>query len=226
MRVLVTGADGFVGRHLVRELASAGHEPISAVRPGGRAPETGRTVALELESGASVADAVATWPDAIVHLAAVASGREARRDPVAAWAVNATGTARLIEASMRLRDSRNADPLVLIVSTGEVYGEGPGVPRVETDGLRPQSPYAASKVAAEFAALEAWWRTGLRVIVARPFPHTGRGQSPVYALPAFVARLREARATGKTEVDTGNLAPVRDLLDVRDVVRGYLALLD
>jgi GDP-4-dehydro-6-deoxy-D-mannose reductase len=96
---------------------------------------------------------------------------------------------------------------------------------VETDPLLPISPYAASKVGAEAAGLETWRRTGLRVIVARPFPHTGAGQSARYVVPAFAARLREARRSGARTVPTGNLAPVRDLLDVRDVVAAYRLLL-
>jgi GDP-4-dehydro-6-deoxy-D-mannose reductase len=80
-------------------------------------------------------------------------------------------------------------------------------------------------VGAEVAALEVWRRTGLRTVVARPFTHTGPGQEPRFVLPAFVSRLRAARASGASEVPTGNLGPVRDLLDVRDVVEAYLALL-
>ena len=93
------------------------------------------------------------------------------------------------------------------------------------DPLLPLSPYAASKVGAEVAALEAWRRTGLRVIIARPFPHTGPGQSRHYAVPAFAERLSAARSSGAVTVPTGNLEPVRDLLDVRDVVEAYRLLL-
>jgi GDP-4-dehydro-6-deoxy-D-mannose reductase len=112
-----------------------------------------------------------------------------------------------------------------VVSTGEVYGAGAAVPRRETDPWAPVSSYGASKVAAEVAALEVWRRTGLRVIVARPFPHTGAGQTTGYVVPAFAARLRAAKAAGDTMVPTGNLEPVRDLLDVRDVVDAYRRLL-
>jgi GDP-4-dehydro-6-deoxy-D-mannose reductase len=100
------------------------------------------------------------------------------------------------------------------------------VPRVESDLPRPQSPYAASKLGAEVAVLESWRRAGLRAIVARPFTHTGPGQPARYVLPAFVERLRQARARGAQEVPTGNLEPVRDLLDVRDVIEAYLALIE
>jgi GDP-4-dehydro-6-deoxy-D-mannose reductase len=116
--------------------------------------------------------------------------------------------------------------MFLAVSTGEVYGLGGPEARRERDEPRPASPYAASKLAAEVAVLEVWRRTGLRTVIARPFTHTGPGQQPTFALPGFVARLRAAKASGQAVVPTGNLEPVRDLLDVRDVTEAYLALLE
>ena len=171
--------------------------------------------------------ALAWGPDAVVHLAAVASVREARRDPGAAWEVNAAGTARLASRRRGVREAGRVDPMILLVSTGEVYGAGPPTARVETDPLRPVSPYAASKVGAEVAALEAGRRTGLRVVVARPFPHTGAGPKPATTScrPSPSASGRRA-LSGATTVPTGNLEPVRDLLDVRDVVRAYRLLLE
>jgi GDP-4-dehydro-6-deoxy-D-mannose reductase len=227
--VLVTGADGFVGRYLVHRLRRAGHEVWAGCRPGGEAVAWGddgvRSVPLELTDDGSIRAALAFEPDAVVHLAAIASNREAREDPGLAWEVNAAGTARLAEALSRRRE-QGGDPLLLAVSTGEVYGIGGPAPRRESDELRPASPYAASKAAAEVAVLEVWRRTGLRAVIARPFTHTGPGQQPRFALPGFLARLRAAKASGQAVVPTGNLEPVRDLLDVRDVTEAYLALLE
>jgi GDP-4-dehydro-6-deoxy-D-mannose reductase len=227
VRILVTGADGFVGRWLVRELVALRHAVTGAVRPGNPALEAGLgvpVVPLELVDDASVRAAVADAPDAVVHLAAVASNHAARLDPGWAWTVNAAGTARLLEALGRLREG-GSDPLALVVSSGEVYGAGEPRPRREDEACRPASPYAASKVAAEVAAGEVARRTGLRVIVARPFTHTGPGQAPGFALAGFAARIRAAARRGERTVPTGNLHPVRDVLDVRDVVRAYAALL-
>ena len=179
MRVLVTGADGFAGRHVVELLVQAGHKVWAGCRPGGepakswlgpQAQKAVTVIPLEITDPTSVSAALGRPFEAIVHLAAVASGSEARRDPGRAWVVNAAGTARLVDAAVVIRGKTGVDPLLLVVSSAEVYGNGPAVPRVETDPLVPQSPYAASKVGTEVAALEAWRREGLRVVIARAFP--------------------------------------------------------
>jgi GDP-4-dehydro-6-deoxy-D-mannose reductase len=141
-----------------------------------------------------------------------------------AWGTNAAGTARLAEELARLKAAGDADPVLVFASTGEVYGSGPARPRTERDPLLPCSPYAASKVGAEAAVLETWRRTGLRVIIARAFPHTGPGQSTRFVAPAFAERLRLAKRARVPVVKTGNLEPVRDFLDVRDVAAAYLSL--
>lgn len=235
MNVLVTGADGFVGRVLVRRLLAGGHGVTGAIRHGEPHAEAGFTAAergavawvpLELDGTSSMEHLAASSVDAVVHLAAVASSSEARRDPAAAWMVNVVGTARLVDALSRAKAEGRADPLVLVVSSSEVYGAGEGERRrLETDPARPQSPYGATKAAAEIAGLEAWRRTGLRVAIVRAFQHTGPGQSLTYVVPALARRIREAKRAGARTVTTGNLAPVRDLSDVRDVVAAYLALL-
>jgi len=235
VKVLVTGADGFVGRWLIRRLLDDGREVFGAVRPAQPPRDDGLTpterdavrwLPLEINDDASVRQCVDLPYDAVVHLAAVSSGAEALRDPGVAWTVNAAGTARLANVLAEARRRERADPVVLIVSTGEVYGRGEGhKPRHETDSVAPCSPYAASKVGAEAAGLEAWRRAGLRVLVARSFAHTGPGQDPRFVVPAFAQRLRFAQRIGAPVVKVGNLEPVRDLLHVQDVVDAYVRLL-
>jgi GDP-4-dehydro-6-deoxy-D-mannose reductase len=182
-------------------------------------------IPLELGDLRSVQQLAARPYDAVIHLAAIASGGDALRDPGVAWAVNAAGTARLLGEFGRRRRAGEADPVVLVVSTAEVYGTGNGQPLVETDPVSPRSPYAASKAGAELAALETRARTGLRVLIARAFPHTGPGQDERFVAPAFARRLRGARLAGARVVKVGNLEPVRDFLDVRDVAAAYTALI-
>ncbi|MGH7675501.1 MAG: NAD-dependent epimerase/dehydratase family protein [Gemmatimonadales bacterium] len=234
MKVLVTGADGFVGRWLVRRLLADGREVYAAVRPAAGGGDDGftpeeraavRWLPLELTDTESVHRCAAHPYDAVAHLAAVASGVDAARDPGHAWNVNAAGTARLVHALAEARRDGGADPRVLVISTGEVYGRGDGGLRQESDPPAPVSPYAASKLGAEIAALEAYRRTGLRVIIARPFAHTGPGQDSRFVIPAFAQRLRFAKKIGAPVVKVGNLEPVREFLHVKDVVSAYVRLL-
>jgi GDP-4-dehydro-6-deoxy-D-mannose reductase len=234
MRVFVTGADGFVGPALISRLLEAGHEVTGAYRAGGGPParlasadrERVAWRPLELSSRRSVEEAVAGEWDAVVHLAALASGIDARADPGLAWEVNAAGTARLAEALGERVANGGADPLLLLVSTAEVYGIGTGAAHREGDPVAPCSPYAGSKLGAEVAALEVRRRTGLRVVIARPFAHTGPGQDPRFAIPAMAQRVRTAKKAGAPAINVGNLDAVRDILDVRDVVAAYAALLE
>jgi GDP-4-dehydro-6-deoxy-D-mannose reductase len=150
---------------------------------------------------------------------------EARRDPVAAWEVNAVGTARLAEELGRVVMDQWGDPLLVVASTAEVYGAGPAAPRVETDPTRPVSAYAASKLAGEIAALEVHRRTGLRVVIARAFAHTGRGQDERFVVPALARRLLIAKRVRAPAIKVGNLDPVREFMHVSDVVDAYCRLL-
>jgi GDP-4-dehydro-6-deoxy-D-mannose reductase len=233
--VLVTGAGGFVGRWLVRGLLERGYAVTGALKQGA-APERGllteaeraavRWIGLELLDSDSVHLVFRERYDCVVHLAAVSSGADARQHPGNAWAVNAAGTARILEVAAKQRYTGLSDPLILLASTGEVYGAKARAPLRETDPVRPCSPYAASKAGAELAALETSDRTGVKVIVARPFQQAGPGQDERFVLPALAKRLRGARLAGARVIKVGNLEPVRDFLDVRDVCDALLALLE
>ncbi len=232
--VLVTGAGGFVGQWLVRVLLEREYAVTGALQQGSQPPSalTARERAavrwtpLELLDSDSVRRVFSEPTDYVVHLAAVASGVEARQHPGHTWAVNAAGTARILEVAAQQRHAGTADSTIVLASSAEVYGAHASRPLVETDPIRPCSPYAASKAGAELAAMETSGRTGLKIIVARPFQQTGPGQDERFVVPALARRLRGARLAGARVIKVGNLQPVRDFLDVRDVCAALVTLLE
>lgn len=234
MKFLVTGADGFVGSWLVRRLIADGHSVTGTFRPSDdhRAERYDAKLhdqvtwrSAELADAASVRSLSETPWDAVAHLAAVSWVSLADRDPGRAWNDNAGGTARLLRTLGDVRRAGGANPLVLIVSSLEVYGPGGPALRRETDPVAPISSYAASKVGAEVAAAQEARRAGLRIIVVRPSPHSGRGQGEMGFMPRYAARVLNARKLRAPAIPTGLLDGVRDFLHVDDVVDAYTRLL-
>jgi GDP-4-dehydro-6-deoxy-D-mannose reductase len=239
VRALVTGAAGFVGRWLTDALRDQGTEVTglalddavtARVMREGRASTTPMSWRLgDLRDATIVQAAVdAARPDVVVHLAAISHLPTAASDPALAWDVNVTATARLLQQLQRVRDAGICDPTVLLVGSAEQYGrqEGP-VQAITEDTLQaPRTVYAATKAAQEVMALQCWRASGLRVIVARSFNHSGRGQDAQFLLPAIVARALALRSMpAGTPLMVGNTSPVRDFLHVSDVVTAYISLL-
>jgi GDP-4-dehydro-6-deoxy-D-mannose reductase len=165
--------------------------------------------------------------DVVLHLAAVSHVPDALRDPGRAYEVNTVGTVRLLAELRRHRTAGTGDPVVLVVGSAEQYGrhEINEMPLHEDSEQRPLTLYAASKVAQEVAALQAFRSDGVRVVCTRSFNHSGVGHDARFLLPSLVARALELRTRGDT-LSIGNGDTVRDFLHVRDVVDAYLALLE
>ena len=232
VRALVTGANGFVGRYLAKELLERGysvfggtHGPDGASDTDGDAhPGAYHRVPLDVTSIPSIRSAVEeARPELVFHLAGQSSVRSSFAEPLTTWDVNATGTLRLLHVLQQRESVR-----VLVVSSAEVYGVVPEMqqPIRETAPLRPTNPYAASKAAAEMAALTASKMGRVRVVVARSFNHTGPGQDERFALPSFARQLARLAQQTQSVLRVGNLDARRDFLDVRDVARAYVCLLE
>lgn len=238
MRALVTGAAGFVGQWLTAALRAQGTDVIGlALTPVADEPRVtsaagdrgGITwLAGDLRDDGYVSQVVEqARPDVVVHLAAISHLPTAAADPALAWDTNVTATARLLHHLERARAPLGIDPRVLLVGSAEQYGRQDAVSPIGED--TPQAPrtvYAATKAAQEVLALQCWRATGLRVVIARSFNHSGPGQEPRFLLPAMVARALALRdAPAGTPITVGNTTPIRDFLHVSDVVSAYISLL-
>lgn len=215
MRVLVTGATGFVGRWLTEELVAQGHDPVAVPS----------SAVLDVTDAQAVAEFISiVRPEAVVHLAGISHAQDASRDPERAFAVNAGGTRAVMDAIGALRG-----PIpVLVAGSAEVYGrpDPADLPLTESAPLRTDEPYGRSKLAQERVALERGAVLGVPVCVTRSFNHTGPGQRPDFVAPALAHRVFEAKRSHSGTVAVGNLDVRRDLGDVRDVVRGYRLLIE
>jgi GDP-4-dehydro-6-deoxy-D-mannose reductase len=215
VRALVTGAGGFVGVHLVRHLIESGDDVT----------ELERTVdGIDITDGPGLTEAVlAAKPTVVYHLAGAADVGGSWETPHETFLANAVGTLNVLAACRAAGCER-----VLAVSSADVYGRvtEDELPLDEEQPLRPMSPYAASKVAADALAQQAWLGHRQPVVRVRAFNHLGPGQSDRFLVPALAARIARNERDGGDAVPIGNMAPRRDVTDVRDVVRAYRLLVE
>ncbi len=211
MKLIVTGHAGFVGRHFCSRF--------------GGIPFQDERGSVDLRDAARVRSAVGKlMPDAVLHLAAQSSVAASFEDPSTAFAVNFSGTLHLLQAL----SAEGFRGCLIYAGSADVYGRLPDtdLPAKETQPLRPLSPYAVSKVAAE-ALCYQWSQTqNFRVVLTRPFTQIGPGQDQRFAVAGFARQIAKMRLGRQPAVlTTGDLAITRDFTDVRDSICAYHELL-
>lgn len=235
MRILVTGAAGFVGQWMCHALLREGWTVIGSELHG--MPQAGtlspsdrariQWVGGDLRDESVLDRLLDHRPDAIIHLAGVAFQPAAGADEEGTRAINVGVASRLISGVVQRRAMGPVwDPTMLLIGSGEAYGchEPEDFPLRETAALRPVTFYAKTKVEQERVALDAVARHGVRVICTRSFNHSGPGQGARFLLPSLVRRARRTVREG-TAPTIGNTDVIRDFLHVQDVVSAYAALI-
>lgn len=227
LKVLVTGADGFIGSHLVEGLVAAGHDVRAFVLYNSfnswgwldRAPEAVRAsldvFAGDIRDPHGVKTAMKGC-DAVLHLAALIAIPFSYHSPDSYVDTNVKGTLNVLQAARELGLRR-----VVHTSTSEVYGTARFVPITEEHPLQGQSPYSATKIAADQLAYSFYASFGLPVVIARPFNTYGPRQSARAVIPTIITQI----ASGRREIRLGALAPTRDFSFVKDTVAAFVAAL-
>ena len=221
--VLVTGASGFAGSHLVQHLA-ASHAVVGWARsaPPAEIAALARWQRIDLRDRDAVEAAIRELrPSAIFHCAGLPQVKESWADTTAPLAANVLATHRLLEAVRK----HAAGCRIVVTGSAHIYAPST-VPITEDHPLGPASPYALSKLAQEQLALRTVSEDGLQVIVTRSFNHTGPRQAPSFMAPSMARQIAAIeRGAREPIIRVGNLDAQRDLLDVRDVVRAYATLM-
>lgn len=225
--VLVTGADGFVGRFLVNDLLARGHRVTAGLehKSDGLHSDVGQAIfdLLVPETVDALVDNVK--PDVILHLAAQSMVAKSWDEPETTVMVNTVGTIHLVNAVARCSPSTK----IITVGSSEEYGmtAAEGVPLTEDHSCRPQNPYASSKLAAGQIALQMARQKQLKLIHLRPFNHFGPGQREGFVVSDFASQIAKIEAKlASPIIHVGDLSARRDFTDVRDVVRAYILMVE
>lgn len=224
-RILVTGANGFVGQILCKRLQDAGHHVIALVGNTSGAPaHANQLLRCDIREAQALEQAVTqAAPTHVVHLAAITHVPTSFKEPLQTWQTNVMGSVNLLQALQR----QAPQAFVLFVSSSEVYGASfkQGIALPEDTLCNPMNPYAASKLAAE-AAFQEYFRQGTPGVIVRPFNHIGVGQSPDFVTASFARQIALIEAGQQApQLKVGNLQASRDFLDVQDVCDAYIQLL-
>jgi NAD dependent epimerase/dehydratase len=223
-KVLVTGADGFIGSHLVEMLFVEGHEvralaQYNSFNSWGWLDHVACRDQIEVVAGdirdAQFCNSIARGIDTVFHLAALIAIPYSYVAPDSYIETNVRGTLNICQAALNAGCTR-----VIHTSTSEVYGTAQYVPMDEAHPLQPQSPYSASKIGADAIAMSFFNAFDLPLTIARPFNTYGPRQSARAVIPTIITQI----AAGAREISLGDLTPTRDFNFVLDTCRGFLAL--
>lgn len=226
MKVLITGAGGFVGPHLVAELTGVGHECVALDRNARDRAFPCRKVTIDLNERDALEEVLSgEKPDAVIHLAGWSHVGKSWEDPAAVYMANTVTSVGLYHAVAR---TLGREVRFVHVSSGDVYTprNAGDLPLDEGSPVRPESPYAASKLATEDALGLLARRGGPALVILRPFNHVGPGQAPGFALPSFARQIVGMENGSSAPLRHGNLSSRRDFTDVRDVARAYRLVLE
>lgn len=222
--ILVTGADGFIGSHLTEMLAKQGHQikalsQYNSFNHWGWLEEVDCLDQIEVLNG-DVRDPhyckhITKGVDVIYHLAALIAIPYSYVAPDSYVDTNIKGTLNICQAALDNQVQR-----VIHTSTSEVYGTAQYVPIDEKHPMQPQSPYSASKIAADAMAMSFYNAFGLPLTIARPFNTYGPRQSARAVIPTIITQI----AGGKKQIQLGDVSPTRDFNYVEDTCRGFIAL--
>ena len=215
--ILVTGAAGFAGYHLMKELGMGEGDFAADVNTDFEAPEGVSRISWSLPSPPPAELGFVRY---IVHLAAMSSVSESLKEVHKVYDINLMGTLSVLEYMLL----KCPEAKMLLVSSSEVYKSTDDLISEDCE-IGPRNPYGTTKAAAEIAALQIARNYDLDIVIARSFPHFGPGQSGNFALPSFCRRILDTRRSGNNAIRVGNLNPVRDYLYVTDVVRAYRCIL-
>ena len=214
MKALVTGANGFVGPYLIRELRSAGHDVCATYLSGRNIPLI-RSFQMDIMDNNKVRHVFNDFqPDTIFHLAGISNVKFSRDNPEKTIRINTEGSKNIIDCAGEINAT------VVLIGSAEEYGIPEFLPITEEHSLNPNSAYGVSKVISEEYARNS---LDTKVIILRPFNHIGPGQRESFVCSAFAKQIaRIEKGISKSEIYVGNLDAERDFTDVRDVVRAYV----
>lgn len=222
MNVLVTGAAGFVGKHLTRELVANKHTVVAAINHKEQPIDDAETISVDLSDKDQVESKIDfRHIDAVIHLAGLAVVGASFDEPMKYLEVNAGIEVNLYEACLK----QQVRPKMLIVSSGVLYDPTSPMPLTEDSRIAPTNPYGISKVAQELFA-QYYQKRGFSSVIVRPFNHIGPGQNPGFIVPDLAQQIIEGEKGKTKEICVGNLDARRDFTDVRDIVNAYRLLIE